>query len=111
VSSLVYLINCVGEDIDAWYRDQPNNYNEYQGCMALSEGNSYKWGDEDCSSYDSFGYLCGYGESNQDLLLLPDHFELSDYVSELCRPKTAGPLTYPTRMSFVGSTVTSKYFG
>ena len=52
----------VGNPLNAWFRDQPNNYDDYQGCMALNDFNSYKWGDEDCSDFQDMYYLCGYGE-------------------------------------------------
>ena len=45
-------------DYNLWYRDQPNNFQPYQECLALLGSNSYKWGDEACNKEEN--YICQY---------------------------------------------------
>ena len=43
-----------------WYRDQPNDFNRYQECLAMVPSNEYKWGDEKCLNQNN--YICQYSK-------------------------------------------------
>ncbi|KAI0233991.1 hypothetical protein LSAT2_015804 [Lamellibrachia satsuma] len=55
----IYSVESAG--VAGWYGYQPNNFNDYQACLALHRSDYFKWGDERCSGeMESYGFVCEY---------------------------------------------------
>ena len=64
VHSKLFLRFCTDAGVNGWYYSQPNHYDNYQPCLSMHKGDSYKWGDETChKDGDKYGYICEYGNT------------------------------------------------
>ena len=61
ITKMIYLlVMAAASELYLWYRDQPNDFNRYQECLAMVPSNEYKWGDEKCLNQNS--YICQYSK-------------------------------------------------
>lgn len=52
------LVSNLAGTAGVWANNQPNNFDNTQGCIALDDANNYKFNDEKCSELR--GYMCEY---------------------------------------------------